>query len=166
MSNIGVHDFAIPHEHVQPTRDMVLVRLPLPPKLVGTMIIPDAYRDLAIHNVMVGRVVAMGPLAFVYKDAGGNLARQPVCVGDWVIFRPYAGTQTIGGKVAGAGNWRYLSSFQDVIGLVPADKMPKPETLIWDESADKIDAAWPKQKPTDADRPEYRERIKVPNARS
>ena len=133
MSNIGVHDFSIPHGHVQPTRDMVIVRLPIPPKMVGNMIIPDMYRDLVAHNVMVGRVVAMGPLAFVYKDAEGALSRQPVSIGDWVIFRPYAGTQTIGGKVAGAGNWRYLSSFQDVIGLVPSDKMPDPATLLWDE---------------------------------
>lgn len=133
MSNIGVHDFAIPHEHVQPTRDMVLVRLPLPPKMVGSMIMPDVYRDMAVHNVMVGRVVAMGPLAFTYKDGSGNLANQGVEVGDWVVFRPYAGTQTMGGKVTGAGNWRYLSSFQDVIGIVPSDRMPDPATLLWDE---------------------------------
>lgn len=160
MSNIGVHDFYIPHDFVQPTRDMVLVRLPLPPKMVGGLQIPDVYRDLAVHNVMVGRITAMGPLAFVYKDAGGELTRQPVEIGDWVIFRPYAGTQTIGGKVAGAGNWRYLSSFQDVIGLVPSNKMPDPKTLLWDD--DKKPAAAPK-----ADfGGEPRERVKVANARS
>lgn len=161
MSNIGVHDFSVPHGDVQPTRDMVLVRLPLPPKMVGGMIIPDMYRDLAVHNVMVGRVVAMGPLAFVYKDAEGSLSRQPVSVGDWVIFRPYAGTQTIGGKVSGAGNWRYLSSFQDVIGLVPADKMPDPAALLWDDTEAKVDAAWPKQKPTESFGGVPRERMKV-----
>ncbi len=164
MSNIGVHDFAIPHDAVQPTRDMVLVRLPLPPKMVGSLHIVDMYRDMAIHNVMVGRIVAMGPLAFVYKDAEGGLARQPVNVGDWIIFRPYAGTQTIGGKVAGAGNWRYLSSFQDVIGLVPADKMPDPSTLLWDDDAAKIDALMPKPKESFGGEP--RERVKVNNARS
>jgi co-chaperonin GroES (HSP10) len=165
MSNIGVHDFAIPHDCVQPTRDMVLVRLPLPPKMVGGMIIPDMYRDLAVHNVMVGRVVAMGPLAFVYKDAEGSLSRQSVNVGDWVVFRPYAGTQTIGGKVSGAGNWRYLSSFQDVIGLVPADKMPNPNTLIWDDDGKTMHAPGP-PKPTEGFGGEPRERVKVPNARS
>lgn len=133
MSNIGVHDFAIPHGHVQPTRDVIIVRLPVPPKMVGSIRIPDIYRDMAQHNVMVGRVVAMGPLAFVYKDAEGALSRQPVSVGDWVIFRPYAGTQTMGGKISGAGHWRYLSSFQDVIGHVPSDKMPDPAALLWDE---------------------------------
>ena len=136
MSNVGVHDFSIPHAHVKPTRDMVLVRLPLPPKMVGSIQVPEVYRDMAVHNVMVGRVVAMGPLAFVYKNAEGALSRQPVNAGDWVIFRPYAGTQTVGGKVSGAGNWRYLSSFQDVIGLVPSDKMPDPATLLWDAEKD------------------------------
>ena len=165
MSNIGVHDFAIPHDFVQPTRDLVLIRLPLPPKIVGTMIMPDAYRDLAIHNVMVGRVVAMGPLAFVYKDAEGELTRQPVKIGDWVIFRPYAGTQTTGGKIS-ISNWRYLSSFQDVIGLVPADKMPNPATLLWDEmeveAASIVSAA--KMPANFGGQP--RERVKVTNARS
>ena len=140
MSSIGVHDFAIPHGHVQPTRDMVIVRLPIPPKMVGSIQIPDIYRDLVAHNVMVGRVVAMGPLAFVYKDAEGALSRQPVNVGDWVIFRPYAGTQTTGGKIS-ISNWRYLSSFQDVIGLVPSDKMPDPATLLWDEAEAEAKAA-------------------------
>ena len=77
MSNTGVHDFAIPHGHVKPTRDMVLVRLPLPPKMVGSIQVPEVYRDMAMHNVMVGRVVAMGPLAFVYKDAEGASVGSP-----------------------------------------------------------------------------------------
>lgn len=132
MSNIGVHDFAIPHAHVQPTRDMVIIRLPIPPKMIGSIEIPDMFRDMAIHNVMVGRIVAMGPLAFTYKDGNGGISKQEATLGDWVVFRPYAGTQSIGGKVSGAGAWRYLSSFQDVIGVVPRDKMPDPKTLIWD----------------------------------
>jgi co-chaperonin GroES (HSP10) len=90
------------------------------------------YRDLAQYNVMAGRIVALGPLAFSYKDENG-LQRQRVEIGDWVTFRPFAGTYTSGGKVAGAGNWRYISSFQDVIGIIPADKMPPPEALLWNE---------------------------------
>ena len=80
---------------------------------------------------MAGRVVAMGPLAFTYKN-GEGLARQDVKVGDWVVIRPYAGTVMQNGKVA-MGNWRYVSSFQDVIGLIPADKMPDPATLLWED---------------------------------
>lgn len=133
MSNVGVHDFAIPHEHVRPTRDMVVIRMPLPPKMVGSIEIPQVFRDMAQHNVMVGRIVSMGPLAFVYKDAEGSLTKQRVDIGDWVVFRPFAGTQTLGGKVSGTGSWRYLSSFQDIIAVVPVDKMPDPATLIWDE---------------------------------
>ncbi len=133
MSNIGVHDFAIPHEFAHPLRDLIIVRLPLPPKKIGSLEMPDMFRDMAQYNVMAGRIVAMGPLAFTYKDGTGNVAKDCANIGDWVEFRPYAGTQTIGGKVTGLGNWRYLSSFQDVIAILPADKMPDPATLIWDD---------------------------------
>ncbi len=136
MSSIGVHDFAVPHEFVQPTRDMVIVRLPVPPKMIGSVHIPQAARDLAQHNVMTGRIIAMGPLAFSYKDGSGadgvGIKRQDVKIGDWVIIRPFAGTMMQGGKLYESGGWRYVSSFQDVIGLVPADKMPDPATLQWE----------------------------------
>lgn len=133
MSNIGVHNFSIPHEYVQPTRDMAVIRLPLPPKMVGSLEMPQQFRDMAVHNVMMGRVVAMGPLAFTYKDGEGKIARHDVKLGDWVVFRPFAGTQTIGGKISGTGNWRYLSTFQDVIGIVSPEHMPNPATLTWDD---------------------------------
>ena len=160
-----VHDFVFPIERLRPIRDMVLIQLPLSPKKVGSLIVPDFSRDMAQHNVIYGRVVAAGPLAFAYKDIKGEFVRQPVSVGDWVIFRPYAGTQTVGGKIS-ISNWRYLSSFQDVIGLVPADKMPDPATLFWNAveveaasvvSASKIPASFGG---------EPRERVKVNNARS
>jgi co-chaperonin GroES (HSP10) len=133
MSGIGVHDFAIPHDHVQPTRDMVVIRLPLPPKMVGSLHVPDLVRDMAQHNVMAGRVVNMGPLAFSYKDGDGGLKRQDVKVGDWVIIRPFAGTLMSGGKLQVSSGYRYVSSFQDVIAIVPADKMPDPASLVWDD---------------------------------
>lgn len=130
---IGVHDFAIPHEHVQPTRDMVIIRLPLPPKKIGNFIVPDVVRDMAQHNVMAGRVVNMGPLAFSYKDGDGGLKKQDVKVGDWVVIRPFAGTMLHGGKLQISSGWRYVSSFQDVLAIIPGDKMPDPATLLWDE---------------------------------
>lgn len=138
MSNIGVHDFQIPHEHVTPTRDMVVIRIPLPPKKITgasgvQFIIPDVVRDLMQHNVMAGRIIAMGPLAFSYKDAEG-LQRQDAKVGDWVVIRPFAGTMIQGGKLEANSGWRYVSSFQDVLAIVPADKMPKPETLLWEDN--------------------------------
>lgn len=134
---IGVHDFEIPHEYVQPTRDMVIIRIPVPPVVMGTsgkLIIPEQFRQLAGHNVQAGRIVAMGPLAFHYKSgAEGKLKKQEVGIGDWIIIRPYAGTSLQGGKLAVNTGWRYVSSFQDVIGLVPADRMPDPSTLLWSE---------------------------------
>lgn len=156
MSNVGVHDFAIPHEFVQPTRDMIIIRMPLPPKMVGSVHVPDLVRDMAQHNVMAGRVVAMGPLAFTYKD-GNGLARQDVKVGDWVVIRPFAGTLMQGGKLQVTSGWRYVSSFQDVLGLLPADKMPDPSTLVWD------DAEEPPKTATQAEWPSnVRETIRMP----
>ena len=119
MSNIGVHSFQIPHEHVLPMRDMVIVRLPMPPSKIGRILTADVTRDMMQHNVMAGKIFAMGPLAFTYKD-GEGLKRQPVEVGDWVLFRPFAGTMIQGGKLVATSGWRYMSSFNDVIGIIPA----------------------------------------------
>lgn len=138
--SIGVHDFAIPHEHVQPTRDMVIIRMPMPPRFVGSIEVPDLARDMAQHNVMAGRVVAMGPLAFQYKSNDG-LDRQKVDIGDWVVIRPYAGTLLQGGKIQMTSGWRYVSSFQDVLAIIPADKMPDPTTLIWDDNDPRVKTA-------------------------
>jgi len=133
MSQFGVHDFEIPHEHAQPVRDMVIIRIPLPPKMVGSIHMPDMARDIMQHNVMAGRVVAMGPLAFTYKDVDG-LKRHDVKVGDWVVIRPFAGTLLQGGKLETLGGYRYVSSFQDIISVLPADKMPDPSALLWSEA--------------------------------
>jgi len=131
MSNAGIHDFAIPHEHVRPTRDMVIIRMPLPPKMIGSFIVPDFFRDMAQHSVMAGRIVNMGPLAFTYKENGAE-TRMNANTGDWVVIRPFAGTLLQGGKMQ-AGGWRYVSSFKDVLAVIPADKMPDPASLLWDE---------------------------------
>lgn len=131
MSNVGVYGFDIPHEFVAPTRDMIIIRIPFPPEKVGSIITPDMTRDMMAHNVMAGRVTAMGPLAFSYKDDKG-LSKQDVKVGDWVLIRPYAGTMVQGGQIMVTSGWRYVSSFQDVIGIIPSDKMPAPETLTWE----------------------------------
>lgn len=132
MSSVGLYGFDIPHEFAQPTRDMVLIRIPFPPKQsAGGILTPDMTRDLMVHNVMAGRVVAMGPLAFTYKDADG-LQKQDVKIGDWVEFRPYAGTMVQAGQIAVTSGWRYMSSFQDIIAVLPSDKMPDPATLLWE----------------------------------
>jgi co-chaperonin GroES (HSP10) len=136
MSQFGVHDFAIPHDYAQPVRDMIVIRIPLPPKMVGSIHMPDVARDLAQHNVMAGRVVKMGPMAFTYKD-GNGLSRHDVKEGDWVIIRPFAGTLIQGGKLETLGGYRYVSSFNDVIAVVPADKMPDPDQLLWSDASDR-----------------------------
>ena len=131
--SVGVHGFEAPYEKVQPTRDMVIIRIPMPPKMVGSVHLADATRELAQHNVMYGRIVAKGPLAFSYKDADG-LQRQEANIGDWVVIRPFAGTMVQGGQIQVTGGWRYVSSFGDVIGVIPAEHMPDPATLEWDMS--------------------------------
>lgn len=127
-----VHDFKIPHHLAKPTRDMVILRLPLPPKQVGSLLIPDMFRDMAVHNVQAGRIIAKGPVAFAYKD-GDGVSHQSAEIGDWVIIRPFAGTiMSADGKVE-LGGWRYVSSFNDAIAVVAAADMPDPATLVWDE---------------------------------
>lgn len=137
---VGVHSFQIPHDFVQPTRDMVIIRIPLPPSKIGSILTADITRDMMAHNVMAGRIVAMGPLAFTYKDADG-LNSQDVGIGDWVVIRPFAGTMVHGGKLVANTGWRYVSSFQDVIGIIPSDKMPDPNTLEWEYKTPETDKA-------------------------
>lgn len=134
-STVGVHDFAIPHEHVIPTRDMAIIQLPHPPRKspAGTIIIPDIFRDMAKHNVVLGRVVSMGPLAFWYQAGDGKMQRHDVNVGDWVTIRPFAGTHVQGGKLQVGGGFRYVSTFQDVIGILPREHAPDPDKLLWTE---------------------------------
>lgn len=132
MSSVGLYGFEIPHDFVKPTRDMVIIRIPFPPHKIGNIITPDMTRDLMAHNVMTGRVVSMGPLAFTYKDGNGGLAKQDVKLGDWVLIRPFAGTMVQGGQIMVTSGYRYVSSFGDVIGIIPADQMPDPATLVWD----------------------------------
>lgn len=135
MSNTSVHGFDIPHEHVQPTRDMVVIQIPMPPsKSKGGIITPDMTRDLLAHNVMAGRITKMGPLAFTYKDADG-LQKQEAKIGDWALIRPFAGTMIQGGTIMVNCGYRYISSFQDIIGIIPASQMPLPSELEWEVNA-------------------------------
>jgi hypothetical protein len=121
MSNVGVHSFQIPHEYVQPTRDMVIVRIPLPPSKIGSILTPDITRDMMQHNVMAGRIVAMGPLAFQYRKGEDGFASHSAEIGDWVLFRPFAGTMIQGGQLMATNGYRYVSSFNDVIGIISAE---------------------------------------------
>jgi len=148
--SIGVHDFQIPHEFVRPTRDMVVIRLPLPPKTVGDKVkfhVPDVVRDLMQHNVMAGRIVSMGPLAFQYKD-GSGLSRQDAEIGDWVVIRPFAGTMVQGGKLVANSGYRYVSSFNDVLAIIPAAHMPHPDELLWTDNDDPGQTSFDYKPPT------------------
>jgi hypothetical protein len=132
--SIGVNQFEVPHAIVRPTRDMVIIRIPAAPRTVGDkvkFIVPDASRELAQHNIAYGVIHALGPLAFTYKD-GNGLAKQDAKVGDWALIRPFAGTLMAGGKLVSTFGWRYVSSFQDIIGILPAADMPDVSLFEWD----------------------------------
>jgi hypothetical protein len=62
-----------------------------------------------------------------------------------------------GGQIMVTSGWRYVSSFQDVIGVIPADKMPDPETLLWDEDGAEANAV--EVKTADAFTDNVRERV-------
>ena len=134
MSNVGVHSFQIPHEHVRPTRDMVIVRIPLPPSKIGSILTPDITRDMMQHNVMAGRIVAMGPLAFQYRKGEDGFASHKAKIGDWVLFRPFAGTMIQGGQLMATNGYRYVSSFNDIIGVIFAEDWNP--TCEWEYKAD------------------------------
>lgn len=134
------YGFEIPHGKVAPSRDIVSIQIPYPPSKVGNLLIPDIARDLGQHGVQTGIIRAMGPLAFAYKD-GDGLSRQSASVGDWVLIKWGAGTIFQAGKgiLNAVGGWRYISSFNDVIGVIPAADMPDPATLEWtDEGMQQI----------------------------
>jgi hypothetical protein len=153
MSQVGVHSFQIPHHAVRPVRDMVILRIPMPPSKIGSILTPEISRDIAQHNVMAGLIMAKGPIAFGYKaaDENGNdtFRFMEANVGDWCLIRPFAGTMMVGGQMQANFGYRYVSSFQDVIGVIAAKDMPHPDTLEWDISAPKPDGtpAAPKHDP-------------------
>lgn len=150
---IGVHDFEIPHDRVSPCRDIVIVRVPRPPRKVGSIIVPGMSRDMAQHNTMAGIITSMGAMAFaekhadhdyrkvqVWMDAARTQWRSPE-VGDWAVFRPFAGTMVAGGKLVASFGYRYLSSFGDVMGVVDPKFMPAASDLLWDDEDDGHDQA-------------------------
>lgn len=133
---MSIYGFEIPHDKVQPARDIIAIQIPLPPRRIGSVITPDMWREVGQHGVQSGVIRAMGPLAFQYKD-GQGLSRQEANIGDWVLIRWGAGTMFQASKgIVVTGGWRYISSFNDVIGIIAASDMPDPDTLEWEEGDD------------------------------
>ena len=130
---MSTYGFDIPHLKVQPSRDIIAIQIPYPPSMVGSILIPDVSRDLGQHGVQAGIIRAMGPLAFMYKDGNGLSQKQSASIGDWVLIKWGAGTIFVAGRgvLNAIGGWRYISSFGDVIGILPAVDMPDPSTLEW-----------------------------------
>ncbi len=129
---MSVYGFDIPHEAGEPCRDLIAIQLPYPPSKVRNLWIPEVAREFGQHGVQCGIIRQMGPLAFQYKD-GNGLSKQKAEIGDWVLIRWGAGTMFQAGKgiLNAVGGWRYLSTFNDVIKIIPASAMPDPTTLEW-----------------------------------
>lgn len=145
---MSLYGFEIPHEKVKPVADKIIVRMPFPPKKIGNILTPDIWRELSQHGHQAGLIHSMGPMAFKFKDfdteRGEHLARFNARIGDWVLVKWGAGTMFQASKgIVTEGGWRYLSSYNDVVGIISAEDMPDPATLTWDESETAMDA--PKQ---------------------
>ena len=133
---MSIYGFEIPHLKIKPARDYISIQLPFPPRRIGSIVTPDIWREFGQHAVQAGIIRAMGPLAFHYKD-GGGLTKQDANLGDWVVIRWGAGTMFQATKgIVVSGGWRYVSSFNDVIGIIAASDMPDPSTLEWEEGDD------------------------------
>jgi len=133
---MSAYGFDIPHDKGTPCRDYITIQIPYPPSKVGSLLIPDISREFSQHGVQCGIIRQMGPLAFQYKNNDG-IARQAANIGDWVLIRWGAGTMFQAGKgiLNAVGGWRYLSSFNDVIKVIPAADMPDPASLEWTDEA-------------------------------
>src|SRR5579859_1003852 len=138
-----VHGFSIPHHKAVMTAGDITVEVPKPPERSGSLLIPDQARDIVQHNIVCGKILKMGPLAFTYKDTDGSTGRTEVKEGDWAIFRPFAGTMIQpDGKVGAVGGIRYLSSFRDVLAVIPSEDMMEAEAFLrMQKASDAEDAA-------------------------
>jgi len=69
----------------------ILIAMPEPKKKEGSILLPEdaAAREALAHNI--GSVVALGPDCYADEK---KFPSGPWCsVGDWVLFRSYAGTR-------------------------------------------------------------------------
>lgn len=172
MSADSLLGFDIPHDKGTPVRDIITVQCPFPAKKIGSVWTAAISRDMAQHTHQMGIIRQIGPLAFKYKVGDGEaLATHPAAIGDWVLFKWGAGTTFIAarGVAQPVGGYRYLSSFNDVIKVIPAADGPDPAKLVWVDDGDDIgDALDHNKEPTAVADPyagTVRERVTYPGAR-
>lgn len=129
---MSVYGFDIPHHKGTPCRDYIAIQIPYPPSKFRSIWIPDITREINSSAVQAGIIRQFGPLAFRNRIDGQNVMMD-VKVGDWALIRWGAGTWFQAGKgiINSVGGWRYLSTFNDVIKIFPAEDMPDPATLNW-----------------------------------
>ncbi len=83
------------------------------PTKVGSIIVPDEFREMTEAAIQMGRIVSLSPLAFTYANwpVGTRLPQ----VGDLVYYARYAGGEQVGfdGRV-----YRTIKD-QDIMGRIP-----------------------------------------------
>jgi hypothetical protein len=147
MSTMG---FDIPHDKGTPLRDIITVQCPFPAKKIGSVWTPAISRELSQHTHQMGIIRQMGPMAFKFND-GDGMKTHDAKVGDWVLFKWGAGTTFLAGRGVSmpVGGYRYLSSYADVIKVIPAADGPDPATLSWVDDGDDIGDALDHNKQSD-----------------
>lgn len=75
----------------QPSGYRLLIAIRKKEDKIGSIVIPQQFRDREESASIYGCVIEMGPLAYSDPD---KFPSGPWCeVGDWVIFRAYSGTR-------------------------------------------------------------------------
>lgn len=93
---------------IEPIGDIVLVKLDEVEEKVGSVLLPEDYRDRKQVAATTGTIISLGSDAFLdFTDM-----RKPQ-VGDRIVFKRYAGSQAEGVDVE---NY-YLMKAKDVFGV-------------------------------------------------
>lgn len=102
---------SMPIQDFEPLLGQILVKIPAVPRKIGSIEVPDEYRDRKKHANIIGVVEKLGPVAFAYND-GTQVLKAPVEVGDLVMFHPYSGTlaEEEGKFDQDQDNWRIVPS--------------------------------------------------------
>lgn len=109
---------------LMPYGSRVIVQMRTPKdKTTGQIILPDEVRDTIKWNTQVGKVVALGPLAFKNRSDMQQWPEGPWCqVGDYVRTPKYGGDK-FEIKIPGTSEMALFAIFDDLnlIGKVTCD---------------------------------------------
>jgi co-chaperonin GroES (HSP10) len=111
----------VEYEKVTPLWDECVVKIEEPPEKLGSIIVPESKRDMDKHGIVAGRLIAKGPMAFVY-NINGVPETQDVPIGALVVFKPYAGDLHEAQDLKKAGMPFRIMTSKAIIGVIPEEK--------------------------------------------